>query len=347
MKTWSKAISVLLLVLVLVFPSHSAQARGLSQGRVIFGENFTLSAGQTLEGDLVVLGGNVTIEKDAVVLGSMALFGGNAEIAAGAQIDGDVALFGGNMNLAGKVNGDVAVFGGQVLLRKTAVVNGDVAGVGGQVHREEGAQVAGEVITNAPAPRITIPPAETTVPPVPVSPSSNLRAELEPLWRAFKTLYQAMAMGLIAMLVALFLQPQMTRIAQAVTAQPLIAGGVGLVTLIAVPLALVLLAITIILLPVSLVGALVLVLAWLLGVIAVGQEVGERFTQMLHQTWAPVLTAGFGTFLLMLVSGIVGMIPCIGWLFPFAVGLLGLGGVTMTYFGGRVAPSMAAPASGS
>ncbi|MGC8855436.1 MAG: hypothetical protein ACP5QU_01430 [Anaerolineae bacterium] len=345
MKTWRNAIPILFLVLLLVFPSHSAQARGLSQGQVIFGENFTLSAGQTLDGDLVVLGGNVTLEKDAVVLGSVALFGGNAEIAAGAQINGDMALFGGNVNLAGKVNGNVAVFGGQVLLSKTAVVHGDVASVGGQVHREEGAQVMGEVITNVPAPRLTIPPAATTVPPVP--PSANPGTELEPLWRVFKTLYQAIAMGLVAMLVTLFLQPQMTRIAQAVTTQPLIVGGVGLLTLIIVLVALLLLGITIILLPVSLLGALVLILAWLLGVLAVGQEVGERFTQMLHQTWSPVLTAGFGTFLLMLVSGIVSMIPCIGWLFSFAVGLLGLGGVTVTYFGGRVLPSAAAPASGS
>jgi len=342
-----KGIPVLFLLLVLIFPSHSAQARGLSQGRVIFGEDFTLSAGQTLQGDLVVLGGNLTVEKDAVVLGSVALLGGNAEIAAGARIEGDMALFGGNVDLAGSVTGNVAIFGGQVSLSKTAVVNGDVAAVGGQVHREEGAQVRGQIITNVPLPRVDIPPSEATVPPAPPLPTVDLRVGLAPLWRAFKIFYQAVAMGMVAMLVALFLQPQMSRVSQAVALQPLIAGGVGLLTLIVVPVALVLLGITIILLPVSLLGVLLLVLAWLFGVIAVGQEVGERFTQMLNQTWAPVLTAGFGTFLLMLVSGIVATIPCIGWLFPFAVGILGMGGVVMTSFGARTALSLTAPAAGS
>lgn len=347
MKTWPKGILILLLVLILIFPVRVAQARGLAQGRVIFGENFTLPAGQTLEGDLVVLGGNVTLEKGSIVLGSVALLGGNAEIAEKAQINGDVALFGGTVHVAGVVNGDVAVFGGQILLGKTAVVNGNVASMGGQVQREEGAQVSGEVITNVPAPRIPAPSTETAAPPVPVSPFTRLGVDLEPFWRIMKTLYQALAMGLIAMLVALFLQPQMNRIAQAVTAQPLIAGGIGLLLVFVAPIALVLLAITIILLPVALLGVLILALAWLLGLIALGQEVGERFAQMLHQTWAPVLTSGWGTFLLILVSGMVAMIPCVGWLLPFALGLLGLGGVTMTWFGGRAAPSPAAPAAGS
>jgi hypothetical protein len=106
--------------------------------------------------------------------------------------------------------------------------------------------------------------------------------------------------------------------------------------------------VTLILIPVAVlvvfVGALALVLAWLFGIIALGNEVGERFTQSINQTWAPVFTAGFGTFLLMLVGGAIGEIPCIGWLFVALVGLVGIGAAVLTRFGTRPFQTVAATA---
>ena len=43
---------------------------------------------------------------------------------------------------------------------------------------------------------------------------------------------------------------------------------------------------------------ILVVFAWFFGVVALGQEVGERFTKAIDQDWSPVLTIGFGTFLL-------------------------------------------------
>ena len=76
-------------------------------------------------------------------------------------------------------------------------------------------------------------------------------------------------------------------------------------------------------------------LAWLFGVVAFGMEVGDRFTKALHQTWEPVLSAGFGTFMLGIVVGTVNLIPCVGWLAPLIVGLVGLGAAVITIFGTR------------
>jgi hypothetical protein len=73
----------------------------------------------------------------------------------------------------------------------------------------------------------------------------------------------------------------------------------------------------------------VLPLAWLLGMVAFGQEVGDRFTKAINQTWAPVLATGFGTFMLVLVVGLVGMIPCIGWAASFLVTLAAIDGAAM------------------
>jgi hypothetical protein len=40
----------------------------------------------------------------------------------------------------------------------------------------------------------------------------------------------------------------------------------------------------------------------------------------------------------MLVVGVIGLIPCVGWLLSFLVTLFALGGVAMTWFGTRPAP---------
>jgi len=111
-----------------------------------------------------------------------------------------------------------------------------------------------------------------------------------------------------------------------------------LLTLVIAPLAILIMAITLILIPVALIVVFIIPLAWLFGIIALGQEVGERFTNAINQTWAPVLATGFGTFLLLLVGGFVGLIPCVGWLLPFLVGLIAVGGVAMTWFGTRSTP---------
>jgi hypothetical protein len=62
-------------------------------------------------------------------------------------------------------------------------------------------------------------------------------------------------------------------------------------------------------------------------------EVGDRFTKAIHRTWEPVLTTGAGTFLLALGVGVVSMVPCVGWLAAFLVGLIGLGAAVITRFG--------------
>jgi hypothetical protein len=69
--------------------------------------------------------------------------------------------------------------------------------------------------------------------------------------------------------------------------------------------------------------------------VALGQEVGERFTKAINQEWSPVLTIGFGTFLLVLAGGVIGLIPCLGGIALFLLGVIGIGASVMTLFGTR------------
>lgn len=343
MKSTHKLLCLTLLLVLGLLPAGPVQAKGFSDGKVVFGDDFTLEKGETLDGDLAVIGGDVSIEEGAIVEGSLAVIGGDAVVSADAVINGDVALIGGRMQIEGSVVGDVAIIGGQISLGELAVIDGDVATIGGQLEQSPGATITGDVVDN-PSPSIDI-PLQPNAPDMPNMPNWSepwIYVEANPVWDFANVFFQALGVGLIATLAALFLQPQLERVGQVIASQPIIAGSFGFLAVVVGPLALLTLAITIVLIPVSFIGVVALVLAWLFGIIAIGQEVGERFTRAFSQTWAPPLTTGFGSFLLMLVGGYIGLIPCVGWLAPFLIGLLGLGGTALTLFGTRTYPRVAA-----
>jgi hypothetical protein len=323
-----KSFTLLVLLMLLLAPASPVYAQGGGPGKIIFGDNFTLKSGDKLNGDLVVFGGNVAVEKDA-------------------DLNGNLVVFGGTVLSNGNLNGDVVVFGGQITLDEKAVVSGDVVTIGGQLSQAEGAQIKGQVVKNV-SPKIQIPNGR--IPPDVKPPKVNIN--FNPFWTVAGIFYRAVIIAALAMLVVVFLKPQMERVSQAIISQPLMSGGVGLLTVFGGPISIAILAvimiITLILIPVAVLvvflGALAIALAWLFGIIALGNEVGERFTQSINQTWAPAFTAGFGTFLLMLVGGAIGEIPCIGWLFAALIGLVGIGAAVLTRFGTQPIQTMAVTA---
>lgn len=322
-----KSIYVLALLALFLLPARAAHAwNSPLDGRVVIGESFTLKSGETLAGDLVVLGGTAIIEEGAVV-------------------EGSIVIIGGTLKLDGETRADIVLIGGQADLGETAHIAGDLVPVGSLLDRAEQARIDGSVITNLPAPQIEIPGAPVAPnPPAPPLPP-RVEINLNPFWQVANIFFRALAVAALAMLAIIFLQPQVERVSQTIIGQPFVAGSVGLLTVLLAPAVLALLVLTILLIPVAFVAVVMLVLTWLFGIIALGQEVGERFAHAVHQSWAPVVTAGFGSLLLMLVVGMVGLVPCVGWLGGFLTALLGIGGVMMTWFGTRSGfrPALTAP----
>src|SRR5574341_310035 len=312
-----KLIYAMVLLMLLLLPTRSAHALNRPlDGRIVIGQDFTLKSGDTLDGDLVVIGGEATIE-------------------AGATVNGDIVIIDGSLKLDGRATGDAVVIGGLAALGEKASLAGDMVTVGGSLQRAEGAQIGGNVVTNLPPPTMYIPNpySASTTPPVPPTPKLEIKSG--PLWTAMSVFFQALALAALAMFLTIFLHPQLDRVAQAMTQQPFMAGSIGLLTIFLAPITMVVLVVTLILIPVALAAAILLALAWLFGVVALGMEVGDRFTKAVHQSWAPVLSAGFGTFLLSIVVGAVNLVPCIGWMAGVLVGLIGIGAVVMTMFGTR------------
>jgi hypothetical protein len=308
-----KTFFLILLLSVLLVPASPAYAQGPNpsgKGQVIFGSNYTVESGDTFEGDLVVFGGNVTIEEDAI-------------------LDGNLVVIGGTITSNGETSGDVVVVGGQVGLEEAALVSGDVVTVGGQLQQAEGAIIEGEVINNV-APDIVlpngrIPPTVPDAPTVPVIPRPDINVSFNPFAEVFWIFFWAVVVGAFSMLLSLFWQPQIERTGNVIITQPLMTGAIGLLAFFVGAI-----------LFLTVIPPILVAFAWLFGVVAMGAEVGQRFSKAVNQVWSPVLTIGFGSFLLMLVGGAIGLIPCLGGLVLFLLGMVGIGASVITWFGVRL-----------
>lgn len=308
MKTLTK-IFYLIIILSIALLAMPQQALAAPSAKVVLGDTYTLPSGQTLNDDLAIFGGSVLLEE-------------------GSFVTGDVILLGGTLSAAGVIGGDLTAAGGVVTLQSTAVVEGNLSTLGATVNRHQDAVVEGQIITNQDVPLRFIPGAweDAFVIPSMASPFLNLG------W----FILRVVLWGLLAMLVVMFLTEPTARVARSITNQPLIAGGLGIATMLILPIVLLVLMITICLIPFSLLGFLALGVAWVYGMIAVGLELGKRLGQVFKHEWHPALAAGVGTLVLaVILDGIGTVIPCIGWIPQALVGAVGLGGVLLTRFGTR------------
>ncbi len=333
-----KLIPILIVLALLFVPTSAARAQSPGGDVVLLGENYVVKSGETLNGSAVIIGGNLTVEKDAKVSGDVVVIGGNLNLEG--DVSGSAVIIGGNAVSSAGVSGDMVAIGGQISLTKTASVKGNVVLLGGQVSREEGAKVGGEVVENAP-----LAPSAPGVPPSPGAP--NLAGYDNPLWEIAMEFGKAVIFAAFAMLLALFLQPQMERVSDAIVRQPFVTGGFGLLTAILSPLAVLLMVVTIILIPIALLFILLVLPAiWIFGMVALGQEIGERFIAAIRQDWSPVFTAGLGTFLLSFTLGAASAIPvvgCVSGLISLLVSLTAIGGVVKAWLDSRAPQKPSAP----
>ncbi len=309
---------------IIVFAVPTVFASDIYDDRVVFGDSFTLKDGDIIDGDLVVFGGSATIEDGSVVTG-------------------DVVIFGGSVNVGGHINGDLVIFGGGGSLLETAEIDGDLATIGGGMSREVGATVHGIETFGIPSniPDFSgvefTPEARFDFEHPEFSGRSRISRLLEDTVSA---LIWSIGMGLIALLAFLFIPDHLERVGQATLISPVASGGLGLVTLLLAPFVMLILTITVIFIPLTIFGMIVLAVAVLLGWLALGSLVGQRMmAASIMRGASPAIAAGLGVFVLTLVFRTLQLAPGVGFVFSIFGGLLlsaGLGAVVLTRFGSRI-----------
>ncbi|MBE0688387.1 MAG: hypothetical protein IH585_20530 [Anaerolineaceae bacterium] len=324
MKISKRFISILILLFMVFAHVGSVSANTLidppptiNEDKVVLGQSFTLKENQTLNGDLAVIGGTAILR-------------------IGSQVNGDIAIIGGILEIDGIVTGDIQAIGGTVTLNQNAVIEGSFYNFGSNLHQMDGARIEGTQISNLPFDfnfgKIDVPDT-TNIPLEAARKTTGFVTKI--LW----SILQIIAMGGLAMLVLLIAPKSTERISTAIGNQPFTHWGIGLLTAFAFPAAILVCLITIIFIPLGLIGIMALMVAVTYGWIALGYEIGKRLFGA-KSGLSPALIAGLGTVILSIVGRVLGAIPCIGWLLVSTLSMFGLGAIILTRIGTRDYPEV-------
>ena len=327
-----------ILTLFFTFPGTVQAEDGDQPGQIIFGGNYVLDEDETLEGDLIIIGGNATLKSGSV-------------------LNGDILIAGGTINVSGSINGNLLSFGGVVNIESDAKIHGDLVRFGGVYNIDQGAEIEGNLVSNE---GIALDfdflddwsnweefdfdysteeynPIQQTF--------STQRLALEKIGEFLMNAAKALGMAVLTVIASLFLFKPMERSSETLYQNPALSFGIGLLTLIAFPILMVLMLFTIILIPVSILGLIGLALATLFGWFTLSLLLGRRMAEVFNTRWTDPLNAGVGSLVLSLVAAIANIIPCIGWLLPTLFISAGLGAAVMSRLGTRVYVKQTKPAS--
>lgn len=275
----------------------------------------------TVEGDLTGAAGDVTVAPTGrvtgdvnVVAGSIRVSGtvggnvsgaaGDVTIAEGATVGGDLEAGAGTVRIDGTVGGDVTVGADTIVLGENATVEGDLT-YDGRLGGNRDA-VAGSITHD------------------PSLGSGAVGPDVPGVGEWLFDLYGLIVNLVVGAALLLVLPGFSRRVTDRAIDSPARAGGTGLLMLLVVPIVLLLLAITVVGIPLTIAGAFLFgLLAWIGGIygrIAVGE-------------WLVSYTDGGNRWLAFAVGFVVVAVavrlPLVGWLVNLLVFLLGLGALVL------------------
>ena len=300
----------------------SVAAQDISiDGKVRFGGSVDVTEATT--GSLTVAGGTVTVE--APVAGSLRAAGGKIEITNGGAIAGDAMLAGGHVTVSGPIQGNLHVGGGQV------IVDGPVAGnafIGaGSLTLGPNARIEGKLKFRGG--ELKQDPTAVVVGGVTHSERGMHRHEDDDVSIGYRFAHGwVWSAGLIvlAALLAGALPGPSKRLAEELVQHPWHTPLVGFLALTAIPVAAVLLIITIIGIPIGLLtlvlyaGLLMFGYVWLavaLGGLLLGRFKAEVAADTAWRVGAAALA--------MIVIALLVRVPYVGGVFKFAALVVGVG----------------------
>jgi cytoskeletal protein CcmA (bactofilin family) len=337
----TRLVAVLLAVALLLAAAPGTALAQQSESD--FGGVVVVEAGETLAGDRTIAAGSILIE--GTVDGDLEAFAGTVTVGPTGVITGDLSATAGSVVVEGRIQGTVSAAAGSLLVRADATVGGLDVAVGearidGTVDGSatvaadrlvlaDGAVIAGDLthdrdttVERAAGARVDGTTTATDL-------SDAFAGEFDVAVPAWLGVVYGFLANLVLGAALLLVAPRLAgRVVGVGTRRTVRSGGVGLLVLVAVPVALVAIAITIIGIPFSIAGIVVYGLAlW----------VGFVFGAFLLGSWL-LGRADVDNRWLALVGGLlaitlVGLIPFVGGIAELLVLLVGLGAFALALRG--------------
>ncbi|ABS64381.1 hypothetical protein Plav_2773 [Parvibaculum lavamentivorans DS-1] len=291
-----------------------------------------LTIDRKVAGSLTAAGQIVILTRDAEVAGDAWIAARRAAVEG--ELDGDLSIRAQEALVNGHVKGNVTFYGLELALGPDARIDGDVDYYAPSTARiDEGARVAGAVNGNA---------FET-------GRGYERRAEMRDRWREdhmraqeesrglaapgyHMTAGGAVIFGVLAILFALAAPVTARRMRDGLVGEPALAGGLGLLWLVGVPVLIVLVAISIVGLPLAFLLLLLWPLGMIFGLVAMLVAVGELIASRLREVGKGTLGRIVGIIIATALVWIGISIPFLGALIWLAAVALGIG---LLYIGFR------------
>lgn len=277
--------------------------------RAVKGGSLRIEKGERVH-DVSVVGGSVDVF--GVVTGDLVVVGGEANVREGAHVKGDALAVGGKLSIdkGGRVDGDTGVLGGILVRSEGAVIRGKVHRDGG----EESDSFRGIEMHHDARPE----PARTF--------GQRASDVVGHMFSLFAVLF---VFG--SVLLALR-SDRMEALRCEAGLRPMRSFGLGVVGGVAFLAGLAILCVTIVGIPLAIVGAFVGAFSVYAGVVAVVGLFGELLLR--HRTKNPYAHLALGTVLFVVVT----QIPTVGTLLGFFTALVGIGAIVATRAAGTLAP---------
>ena len=294
-------------------------------------------------GDVIVTGGEIEIEKGVIIHGDLIVAGG--EVTCGAVVEGDARVVGGELNFSGLIRREAKLRGGT--LRLSGSFDGPVEMAAENISLAEGAIFRAPVVYWQKGGELDF--AGYLAPGVTPLFDTSLKERLsETNWRHLGmgwigfTIYRLLAGILLIALLVLLLHRLFTRHAGAVVRDWAPRLGYGTLLFIGLPVAGVLVMITIIGIPAGLFLFGIWGLAMVLGHGLTSTVLAYELEDYRHAAWGKgrIILVAAGLFLLMKV---IGLIPFIGGVVNFLLTLVAFGHLVYSVWNDRRRP---APESG-
>lgn len=278
---------------------------------------------EAVDGRLRAMGGNVTV--DAPVNGDVQMAGGTVLVAPAAVISGDASIAGGNVTIAGAIKGTLRVAGGHV--RIDGPVSGDAAIAAGTLELGPRASIAGKLRFRGEELRRDA--AATVAGGIDQATGRSARNHHHAGSATERFLHGwlwSIGLILLAGLLAAALPGASQRMAVELRERPWITPLVGLLALTTIPVAAVLIMITIIGIPVGLLALVAYAALLLLGYVWVAVVVGGMLLDLMKpQAMARTAWHAGAAALAMLALALLARVPVVGGLVQLMALAVGVG----------------------
>ncbi|HET9578259.1 MAG TPA: hypothetical protein VFP44_10560 [Usitatibacter sp.] len=289
----------------------------------------SLRIGGKVEHNVYGAGGRVNL--DAQVAGNARLAGGRVEIGPGAHVNGNVTAAGGQVTLRGAVKGYFQAAGGQV--RIDGPVEGEVVVSAGQVELGPHARLGGTLryrshkdLVRDPAATVSGATERLSAP----AEGSGTGSGFAPARHVAGGWVWSLGLVVLAALLAAAVPPASMRVSRELRLHPGLSLLFGFIVLVCIPMAAVVLMVTVIGIPLALVVLLAYFALLILGYASAAVGLGEaalgkmRPADAVRSSWRVVFAVAA-----MLALTLLARIPFVGGFVVFLAMLAGIGAIAM------------------